>query len=246
MTTPTAPPGSLPPPTGLQSDARRQILGDIKRRGTMTVDQIVDAMAMSKTAVRAHLQRLESLGLVLRTQTKQPGRGRPCLAYRVSDDGAALFPSSDAAVLTELLRFLQDQGHTQTLQTFFDGLWAHRRTEFASALAEHAGSDAPTMQHRLTVLREVLERHHFMPRVPDVAPPPIASERRPDGRRRTPGLTVQVCHCPFPATVRATRLPCRLETAFMAEALGRPATVTTMSESRPECTFTFAPDDSER
>ncbi len=206
----------------LDSAPRRTLLEFVKRRGAVTLDEAVAALGLSKTAVRGHLLRLEELGLLERIAASTDRPGRPPLAYRVSAQGERLFPSSDSAALTALLVFLAESGAGALLETFFAGLWAARRAEYQAELARGDGDALPD---RLRALSAVLERGHFMPRVSH------------DGGC---GVTVRECHCPLPAAVRATRLPCEMEARFLAGVIGaEPQSVRYASPEAPGCVYRF-------
>lgn len=212
--------GGLPVP--LDSAPRRALLELVKRGGAVTLDQAVEALELSKTAVRGHLLRLEELGLIERIAVSADGPGRPPLAYRISDQGQSLFPTSDSAVLTALLGFLVESGAEALLETFFAGLWAVRREEYELELARGDGEALPD---RLRALNAVLERSHFMPHIS------VGSGH---------GVTVRECHCPFPAAVRATRLPCRMEARFLADVVGAEAqSVRYAAPGEPTCVYQF-------
>ena len=191
---------------GPESAVRRELLARIKRSGTARIDALVDAIGLSKTAVRGHLLRLEALGLVERVAVPGNGRGRPPLAFRVTARTQPLFPTSDGAMLTSLLQFLEQQGQQELVHAFFERLWRGRTEALNAELNRRSRGRTPGPRLRLTVLREHLERHDFMPVV-----------RTEHGDESD--ITVEACHCPFPSVVRATRLPCRLESKFVEQAL---------------------------
>lgn len=191
---------------GPESAVRRELLARIKRAGTARIDALVEAIGLSKTAVRGHLLRLETLGLVERVVVPGRGRGRPPLAFRVTARTEPLFPTSDGAMLTSLLQFLDAQGQAPLVTAFFERLWQGRTERLEAELHRRSRGRPPGPRLRLTVLQEHLEQHDFMP--------VVRTERDEPG-----SITVEACHCPFPSVVRATRLPCRLESKFVEHAL---------------------------
>lgn len=189
----------------LLSKPRRALLDLIKRSGVTTIDEAVRAVSSSKNTVRSHLLKLEELGLVERVQVEGQHRGRPPLAYRVCERAQDAFPTDDGEVLTGLISHLCAHGHKDLVDGFFESMWQARQDEYARGLAGQLG-DPERLSTRLRVLKEVLELHHFMPEV------------QWQGDR----LSVKECNCPFPAAVRASRAPCRLEAQFLGHVVGRP------------------------
>ena len=213
------------------SDTKRDILETLKRRGMMTIDEIVDCFDLSKTAVRAHLVALEDDGMLAGEKAPSEGRGRPPMAYRVTDKGAATFATDDTILLTRLLDFLGRRGAGELIEAFFDELWSERLEEVRATLNTKTLDSAPRQQ-RLEVLEQLLATHDFMPE--------IQTQTCSDGDTT---ITVRECNCPFPAAVRATRLPCQLETEFLAEVLGATVTRASFASKRSEtCQFDFTVD----
>ena len=205
---------------GPESETRQRLLESVKRRGRATVDELAVELGLSKTATRAHVLKLESLGLLERASVTAGGRGRPPLTVQISREQLLpLFPVSDGAVLTGLVAFLDANGHGTILDQFFDELWRQRR----EALDERLGT-TPSRRRRLRVLNSYLEEAAYMPRI----------ER--DGSV----ATVVACHCPFPSAVQATRRPCRREATFMEYALDATLRrVRYKDEAEPHCRFEF-------
>ncbi|RDV39418.1 DeoR family transcriptional regulator [Bradymonadaceae bacterium TMQ3] len=209
-------------------DSRRTILDVVRRHRSVTVDALVEVTNLSKTAVRAHLVRLERDGAVERTHLEHAGPGRPPVAFSLTDQGAELFPSSDAAMLSGLVHYLERQGAGELVEGYFADVWAERALD---VLRELGASDfrSPPLAERLRALEAVLIRTDFMPR--------IEREVDADGSER---VRVCECNCPLPAAARASRAPCRLEVQFLSEVIGaRPSSVQICTKRREPCVFEF-------
>ncbi|WP_022834631.1 helix-turn-helix transcriptional regulator [Salisaeta longa] len=176
------------------SDTRRRLLQLIKRRGSLSLDDAMQALDMARTTVREHLLRLEEKDLVERF-TRSEGRGRPRLYYKMTPRAQILFPSRDGELLGELITFLEDHAAEDLVASFFEHYWAERTQRVQQQLDAEASDD---LEARLRVLLRILEAEGFMPKVEH------------DGGQ----LTIRECNCPFPETVKRTHLPCRLEAAF--------------------------------
>ncbi len=217
--------------TGLLPETRTRILSTLKRRGRATVDDLVQALDLSKTAVRAQLLRLEEQGLISRAVPPTPAKpGRPPLTFKVTGKGDSVFPSDDGALLTRLLRFLSDTGETRIMEDFFAELWREREAEYERRLGKNKGR-RDSLASRLAAAKQVLAAGNFMPRIER------ATSANRDG---APGVCIRECHCPLPAAVRATRIPCKLEAKFLERVVGTaPERVRYTTPRDPVCSFEF-------
>lgn len=205
----------------VSSDTRRRLLQLIKRRGSLSIDEAMDALELARTTVREHLLRLEEKDLVERFTEPTEGRGRPSHHFRMTRRGSALFPSRDGELARNLVAFLQEQGADDLVLSFFEAFWEERTQRVQERLAE---VDADDTEARLDVLRSILEEEGFMPEI------------EADGD----AVVVRECNCPFPETVKRTKLPCRLESAFHAALFGtEPERVSYIPEGRSACTYEF-------
>jgi predicted ArsR family transcriptional regulator len=86
------------------------------RRGASTVEDLAAALGVTDNAVRAHLQRLESEGIVRATGIRQgPGAGKPATTYEVAAEAEASLSSAYAPVLTALLQTLAERTPSEEL-----------------------------------------------------------------------------------------------------------------------------------
>lgn len=149
---------------------------------------------MARTTVREHLLQLKEQGLLRRRRERQ-GRGRPSHRYEMTQRAKMLFPSRDGELMPRLVRFLQDRGHSDLVRRFFELYWEDRTRAVKQRLRAVASDDRGA---QLDVLKEILEDEGFMPVV--------------DQSGET--VTVRECNCPFPESVKQTRIPCQLEKQF--------------------------------
>lgn len=205
----------------IASPLRRRLLLHIKNRGSLSLDDAMDVLDRARSTVRDHLVALEERGLVRADAEPTEGRGRPRHRYRLTSSAHALFPSRDGELMRELIGFLDDQGASDLVEAFFERFW-RERTERVTARLQSADD----VDERLAVIESVLREEGFMPEVD-------ASED---------AVVIRECNCPFPESVKQTRLPCRLERAFFETLLQRPATRTSyLPDGHDACTYTFAP-----
>jgi predicted ArsR family transcriptional regulator len=82
--------------------ARGSIVHLLKQRGELTAQGIADSLGITPVAVRKHLNDLGREGLVLTRRAPIP-RGRPTIAYRLSDAEESSFPRGCGRIAEELL-----------------------------------------------------------------------------------------------------------------------------------------------
>jgi len=184
----------------VSSDTRRELLQIIKRRGSLSVDEAMEALGMARTTVREHLLQLKEKGLLTRS-VERKGRGRPSHRYEMTQRAKVLFPSRDGELMGRLVRFLNEQGAEDLVQAFFESYWDDRTEAVKQKLEEVASGD---VEDKVDTLRQILEEEGFMPQI-----------SREEGQ-----VTIRECNCPFPESVKETRIPCRLEEEFYKEIFG--------------------------
>ena len=200
---------------------KKDLLERVKRMGELSIDDAAEQLNLAKTTVRQHLLQMERQGLVHRKYQKS-GQGRPKLAFALSAAGQRLYPTQEPTLLRELLQFLEANGYRNTVQQFFQAYWAKRRDQFEMILASIGGKKTD-QDARLEALRALLEAEGFMPQI-----------ERGAGKK----LTVRECNCPFPEAIRATQLPCKLESEFIRWALKASIDRTSYIPSGdPACTY---------
>src|SRR3954469_706240 len=94
-----------PPQKGL----RGQILLELKKSQPLTARELATRHQVTPNAIRRHLKELEAERLI-EYGRQQKGRGAPTFAYRLTDQGEALFPKRYAEQLTDVLTYLEQRG----------------------------------------------------------------------------------------------------------------------------------------
>jgi len=208
----------------VSSDTRRELLQIIKRKGSLSVDEAMDALGMARTTVREHLLQLREKGLLDRFAERK-GRGRPGHRYEMTRRAKMLFPSRDGELMGNLVQFLHENGAEALVEIFFEDYWDARTQAVKQKLREAAADD---LAQQLEVLRSILEEEGFMPEI-----------TREGGR-----VTIRECNCPFPESVKQTKLPCRLEREFFEALFGRPLErVSYIPEGNAACTYEIADEE---
>lgn len=211
------------------SHSKTQILDVIKRNGAADMDQLAGRTGLARTTLREHLALLERDGLVIRSH-KRNGPGRPALQYRLTHQGEERFPSEERELLSDLIKYLLDNGNQQLLQAFFESFWNKRAVkaceamQAASEFHEATPDDHGSLPAGLKALSALLESEGFMPEI---------NYNKSDGL-----LIVRECNCPFKSVIRETSLPCRLEARFYEKIFGRKVTRTAFIPNGDDsCTY---------
>jgi len=92
--------------TPVPSTSRSAALTLLKRAPNSSLDQVASGLGISKVAALAHMQRLETDGLVERAY--QAGHvGRPRVLFRLTDKGVTLFPQAYTEMSICALEFIE-------------------------------------------------------------------------------------------------------------------------------------------
>lgn len=181
-------------------ETQQAVLLSLKRLGAATQAEIGREVRYAPATLREHLQALIARALVERRGSRHGKPGRPEVVYALTERGDSLFPNRAAAVLRELIEFLQAGRHGALLDRFFAARVAARRP---TALARVRGlRGVPRFQE----VARLLSEEGFMALVGGTPEEP----------------TLRLCHCPIRDLVAVTRLPCRFEQTLIADLLGRP------------------------
>jgi len=98
--------------------ARAEIVHLLKTEGEQSAADVASRLGISTVAVRKHLDALDAEGLVTARRVPVP-RGRPMLAYRLTEESENLFPQRYDRLAVELLDDLVALDGRQTLGRLF-------------------------------------------------------------------------------------------------------------------------------
>ncbi|MEX1106839.1 MAG: ArsR family transcriptional regulator [Ilumatobacteraceae bacterium] len=91
------------------TDAKRRLVDRLKRVDSSTATELAVEFGLTDTAVRQHLESLQSLGLVNRTDGEASGRGRPAARWRLTDAAAAMFPDRHVDLTVDLIESIRTE-----------------------------------------------------------------------------------------------------------------------------------------
>ncbi|MFV2039706.1 MAG: helix-turn-helix transcriptional regulator [Acidimicrobiales bacterium] len=142
------------PPT----DSKRQILDHLKRVDGAVVADLANAQGITTSAVRQHLDALESNGLVRRSQQEfSGGRGRPATRWTLTALAADLFPDRHGDLTVELIGAIREAVGEEGLENIISQRTARQRATYLAAVRkdpEHTDpTDLSARVHRLAAQR---------------------------------------------------------------------------------------------
>ncbi|HEX6982629.1 MAG TPA: DeoR family transcriptional regulator [Balneolaceae bacterium] len=199
--------------------SKKQLLDFIKRNGLVSIDKASEHTGLSKTTLREHLLQLERDGYIIRDYLRI-GPGRPSLQYQLTNKGNSLYPSSESALIKDLLNYLKARGDEETIENFFEMFW-EKRMNMAQQRMDEASKD--DLKKRVKKLTEMLEEEGFMPEF--------------EFSENEEKLTIKECNCPFSEVVKETRLPCKLEAMFFKRLFGDAERTTHIAEGDYACSY---------
>ena len=98
---------------------RSEILRIIKVKGRTAIQEMSRVLGITPMAVRRHVQRLKSSGLV-RTERVSHGRGRPAEVCLLTDLGDSLFPRAYDRFAMDLIRSLSLRDGNSKIERLFE------------------------------------------------------------------------------------------------------------------------------
>jgi predicted ArsR family transcriptional regulator len=137
------------------SDTRRHILERLRVRGPLTVQDLVLALHLTRTAVLNHLTTLQAQGFV-RRQGLRRGTRRPSMLYEATPAADAMFPKDYDTFAADIVNALKRDGSgalARTLAAVGDA-WITRDAPRVRRLRGRA---------RLEEARKILAERGFMP-----------------------------------------------------------------------------------
>lgn len=134
------------------TDAKRRLLERLKMVDSATAPELAVAFQLTDTAVRQHLDALETAGLVARTAAPPTGRGRPPVRWHLTALAAELFPDRHGDLTAELLTAIREQFGEAGLRRVLGTRASIQLDHYRDALP-HAGTSVRVRARRLAELR---------------------------------------------------------------------------------------------
>ena len=211
------------------SGTRQRILDAIREQGSMSVEQLAQALELSAAAIRRHLDILQRDHLVyFRQGSKKPGR--PEYIYVLTEAGHEAGFRDYPKLLTLLLNNIKGLSSTdlaekegsEVLNLLMDRVSDHLN-------ATHLGSIASSSDSRLSKLESALSQQGFAPRID-----------RTDGHAE-----IHLCNCPFRAAAMCEESVCRADQRLISSIMGvEPERQTCIRDGAAQCTYLVKLNDS--
>lgn len=188
------------------------------QRESLTVEQLCERLAVTRTAINMQLKQLEAEGLVHRRKPLQTGTpGKPAVLYEAAPGSEDASSSAYPAFLLGLLGTLRQQ--------FDDDQLGEILTETGRRLAREnnlpASRDFKSNLAKAMAIVDALGAH---------------TEAVHDGD----AIMVRNYSCPVAGAVRETSCVCRAMAAYFSEATGRPVTEHCLRTDRLICQYRIA------
>ena len=180
-------------------DARdRELLGYLHRVGGADIQSLCEVLRITRTAVRARVERLQSAQL-LDMETHSSGRGRPRQVYRINASGLHALGEDYrelAVVFWQVIAQIEDE-------TLRSRLMAQIRDRLADRFRRHL-SESGSVDERLDQLAEEMKSSGFNIETDHSADLPILRET----------------NCPFPMLADVDETICQVEKEVLERVLG--------------------------
>lgn len=176
--------------------SKKELLDLIKKKGAISIDEVVNQVELAKTTVREHFLQLERDGYIQRNYVRS-GPGRPSLQYQITKKGNGLYPSYESIMMQEMIKYLKSKDDEETIENFFKAFWEKRIEKAEKSMDEASETD---IKLRAEALEKLLKDEGFMPEF--------------DIDEENKSLKFKECNCPFSEVVKETQLPCKLEAMF--------------------------------
>ncbi|HUC32150.1 MAG TPA: metalloregulator ArsR/SmtB family transcription factor [Ilumatobacteraceae bacterium] len=186
-------------PTNDLSGAKRRIIERLKRADTATAPELAAEFGLTDTAIRQHLEALETAELVERSAAPSSGRGRPPVHWRLTDAAAPLFADRHADLTVELIGSIRAALGEDALERVVRARSDRQLAHYQVALA-----DADDLSERVHLLAELRSAEGYLAEVVD------------DGDH----LSLIEHHCPIRGAADSCRGLCSAELSLFERALG--------------------------
>lgn len=133
------------------SGAKRRIIERLKRAETTTAPELAAEFGLTDTAIRQHLEALESAELVERVEAPSAGRGRPPVHWRLAPSASSLFADRHRDLSVELIASIRSALGDDALAQVVRARAARQLVAYKSALK--GSTSVAERVHRIAKLR---------------------------------------------------------------------------------------------
>ncbi|MCH8745704.1 MAG: ArsR family transcriptional regulator [Chloroflexi bacterium] len=210
-------------------ETRQRILDAIRDRGSMSVEQMAQALELSSPAIRRHLDILQRDHLVyFRLGGKKPGR--PEYIYVLTEAGHEAGYRDYPQLLTLLLNNIRGLSSTDLAEKEGAEVLNLLMDRVSDQLnATHLGPPGSSTESRLSKLESALTVQGFAPRI-----------NYTDGHAE-----IHLCNCPFRAAAMCEESVCRSDQRLISSIMGvEPELQACIRDGAAQCTYLVKLNDS--
>ena len=206
---------------GFFQTTRGRVLESLKRRGELTAAELAAEHGLTVNAVRQHLSRLESEGLIEEGQARR-GRTKPSAVYCVTHAGERLFPQRYDVLLNAVLHELQLEDGGDRVTALFQKIGERSARKYADRFAGKA------LAERVDEVAKILREQGVV----------ADCEATPDG------FVIREHNCPFKETVGAHPQVCTVVHTLMRDVLpAQPEQRSSIARGDAVCEFHITASD---
>ena len=116
------------------SEAKRRIIERLKRVESTTAPELASEFGLTDTAIRQHLETLETAELVERVDARSAGRGRPPVHWRLAPSASSLFADRHGDLSVDLIASIRSALGEEALEQVVRARAARQLAAYKSAL----------------------------------------------------------------------------------------------------------------
>jgi predicted ArsR family transcriptional regulator len=183
----------------------RDLMRVLRKSGLVSVEQLIEELGVTATAVRQRIQRLLDLGLIEREKIVA-GRGRPTYRYQLTVSGHRHAGANASDLADAMWREILLLPDSQVRQELISSIASRLGRQFAAQLDGTAEDDS--FESRMRELSSMLTDRQMSSEVSRIGNLPV----------------LDISSCPYPTLTDTSedRVMCRLEEQMFSEALGQP------------------------
>lgn len=194
------------------TDGTRGRIIEALRRGPMTIDELAQAVGLTRTAIRAQITALQSDGLI-EPRDLRPGPSKPSRTYGVTATAQVRLSRAYVPVLVELVQVLAQERSAEELEDLLK--------EVGRRLARNYPHAHGTIRERMARAGELLKELGGLTEVTEQE-----------------GKLVILGHgCPLAAATRTHSEACSIIESLLSEVVGAPVTKCCERYGRERCCF---------
>ncbi len=198
-----------------RSSTTEHVLELLLREGPLTVKDIQQALGLSSSAVRLHLDTLYREGLVT-TENRRQGVGRPVKVYKLTPKARMAIGEETDDLAVNILREVVELEGTEKARQILNRVSSRLARKYKYQLR------STHLWHRVQELQELLRKRGV-----------VADVQQGEDR-----IYIYEYTCPYHDVAREHRLICEMEESFLREVLEAPVSLhDCMVDGAHKCVF---------